>query len=292
MDMPYTFLKFVTQDRIDILKDGFIRFTPPKELNDPFEVNPVITSIDSYNLHLSDNDRSAHIFNENDLNYSLERFIRIKDYKEKYSLFSNNYGILSLSSSTEISLMPSIAIADEDDPHRNVLMWSHYTNEHRGFIIEFYRDFMDDIDIVKVNYSTKRLVITQEEVDSETLTPFFVKGEKWCYEKEWRIIKPLKHADKTIPLNNGKNIHLFKINKSRICSITAGCNMEPEKIQELKDIVFNDPELKKCFFHISKIDNDSFSLDLRTYSKEGWTNDDILDMPSPSIYPRLITPGH
>lgn len=236
METPYTFLKFVTQDRIDILKDGYIRFTPPKDLNDPFEVNPVVIPHDPYNLQLIESgyDYQNHEFTASDHDFSWKRFNKIGHYKNEYSKFSNKYGILSLSSSKDMCSMPSVAIFSEEDPRRNLLMWSHYTDEHRGFIIEFHRNFIDDTEISKITYSHERPMVTQEEIESGVIFPFFVKGEKWCYEKEWRIIKPLEQADKIVHLDNGNTIHLFKIKKSQIRSITTGCNMDTNKIEELK----------------------------------------------------------
>ncbi|WP_157861804.1 DUF2971 domain-containing protein [Erwinia tasmaniensis] len=294
MDTPFCFLKFVKQDRIDILKDGYIRFTPPKDLNDPFEVNPVIIPHDPYNLHLLESgyDFNSHKFTKSDHEYSRKRFNKIEDYKSMYSKFSNKYGILSLSSSKDMCSIPSVAIFSEEDPRRNLLMWSHYTDEHRGFIIEFHRNFIDNFDISKVSYSEERPIITQEEIQSEALFPFFVKGEKWSYEKEWRIIKPLEQADEKVCLSNGNIVHLFKIKKSHIRSITTGCNMDSNKIEELKSIVFDDPELRDCLFYVSKIDNEGFSLDFRSYSAHGWTNDDVLGFPMISQHPTLINPDH
>jgi hypothetical protein len=37
--------KYVSSERIDILEDGFIRFTQPQMLNDPCEFKPVISSL-------------------------------------------------------------------------------------------------------------------------------------------------------------------------------------------------------------------------------------------------------
>lgn len=292
METPYSFLKFVTQDRIDILKDGYIRFTPPKDLNDPFEVNPVVIPHDPYNIQLIESgyDFQNHEFTESDHEFSWKRFNKIGHYKTEYSKFSNKYGILSLSSSNDMCSIPSVAIFSEEDPRRNLLMWSHYTDEHRGFIIEFHRDFIDDTEISKIMYSHERPMVTQEDIESGVIFPFFVKGKKWCYEKEWRIIKPLEQADKIVHLDNGNTIHLFKIKKSQIRSITTGCNMDTNKIEELKKIVFTDPELKNCVFYVSKIDNEGFALDFRSYSANGWTNDDVFGFPMISRHPLLINP--
>jgi len=293
MKTPNNLLKFVRPERIDIIKDGFIRFTPPMYLNDPFEVNPVIIPHDEYNLNLMENgfDYRNYEFNKEDEDYSWQRFNDIKRCKDEFMNFSNEYGVLSLSSSIDMCLMPSIAIFSENDPRRNLLMWSHYTDDHKGFIIEFRQDFMDKVEILKIEYEDERPMMTQEEAVAGNLNPFFVKGTNWKYEKEWRIVQPLNMAQQIKELKNGEKAHLFKIKKSGIASITTGCKMPLEKVNELKQIVFNDPDLSGCRFYISKINNENFSLDFREYHSKGWTNDDIYGIPTFSRFPSLIKPS-
>lgn len=45
MTCPKSLYKFVAPDRIDILETGFIRFTQPSALNDPFELQPVFENL-------------------------------------------------------------------------------------------------------------------------------------------------------------------------------------------------------------------------------------------------------
>jgi hypothetical protein len=79
----------------------------------------------------------------------------------------------------------------------NNLMWSHYTNNHQGFCIEFDASKLDAekvsykpelakfrlLDIVKYNYG----LITKENLGPLIKEAMLTKLEEWDYEKEYRI---------------------------------------------------------------------------------------------------------
>lgn len=97
-----------------------------------------------------------------------------------------------------------------------VLMWSHYADEHRGFCVEYNINCIDHRDMIwghlfPVVYSTKRRIkmnisevarelkqLTRDREDnnekdynenlSDCMALFLSKGEMWAYEREWRIV--------------------------------------------------------------------------------------------------------
>ena len=97
-----------------------------------------------------------------------------------------------------------------------VLMWSHYADEHRGFCVEYNINCIDQRDriwehIFPVVYSTKRRIkknisevarelkqLTRDREDNnekdynenlrDCMALFLSKGEMWAYEREWRIV--------------------------------------------------------------------------------------------------------
>ena len=89
-------------------------------------------------------------------------------------------------------------------------MWSHYSNDHRGYCIEYEInwDVASDLEVLpsQVFYRTERASITTLDVleytedlhikvrkDERMLNIFFklclVKGTDWSYEREWRVFK-------------------------------------------------------------------------------------------------------
>jgi hypothetical protein len=98
-----------------------------------------------------------------------------------------NYGVLALS-----------------EVNDNILMWSHYADEHRGICIEFERTDTNELG----NWDHCIPVVYQHELpsfqtleieDSKAVTQVLsTKGEYWQYEREWRILT--YESNKLFPL--------------------------------------------------------------------------------------------
>ena len=86
----------------------------------------------------------------------------------------------------------------------SVLMWSHYSDDHRGFCIEYDFAALDSMDLRRrlcfpVFYRRKLTDATRylAKVDVGDLNLFFgqflclLKSDEWAYEKEWRIVHAL-----------------------------------------------------------------------------------------------------
>lgn len=75
----------------------------------------------------------------------------------------------------------------------NLLMWSHYADNHKGLVLEF--DPAQDPDVltgpVKVSYSDDYPVINWlNDTKSQLQKTMLQKAKVWEYEKEWRLIHP------------------------------------------------------------------------------------------------------
>ncbi|BFL86005.1 DUF2971 domain-containing protein [Shewanella baltica] len=81
-------------------------------------------------------------------------------------------------------------------------MWSHYANEHKGIVIEFdyeklndyfnYKLSMSDT-VERVLYNRERYSLLQKDVCVKDL--LLAKSDDWIYEKEHRILPKLRKAD-------------------------------------------------------------------------------------------------
>jgi hypothetical protein len=228
MNAPRSFFKFVPYARKDILENGLIKLSRIGEFNDPFELEPTITSTNP---------------NENFIGEPPPIEL-VNKYKGKIE----KYGIISLSTNNEINHLLAASIPDKRDPRANILMWSHYAESHKGFAIEFKHNFIDNIDIEPINYDSPRKYLTTEDIENESFNQIFhVKSNEWRYEQEYRGILPLSEAT----LIKEDDHHLFAIKKSSIASITLGCAMPKEHKQELMRIIRSDPHLTrpKSFMH-------------------------------------------
>lgn len=121
-------------------------------------------------------------------------------FKKSFTLSKYEKGIVSLS-----------------ETHRNILLWAHYANHHKGVCIGYnpnflsslpppkeYDSIVDKIIPIKIKYDSSRF--DEFEVNHEldinelakelTLASLTRKSDDWIYEKEHRCITPLKWADK------------------------------------------------------------------------------------------------
>ncbi len=130
----------------------------------------------------------------------------------------------------------------------NRLMWSHYSQNHQGLVIEFeaehsyFHQQKTDVDefgyLRKVEYRAQRPDYA-ELIEMSAADVFLVKGEEWAYEEEWRMLRPLKEADRIIESKEG-NIHLFTIDPMCITGVIFGCQMSRSKKQEIIKILNDD----------------------------------------------------
>lgn len=192
MDIYYKYAKFRS---IKELLSATVRLSPPQILNDPFEsmLNQEVEDSLLNKLSLADVDIDI----ENDITVD-EHLIKNVIYKRIYDSL-NDYAVFSLS-----------------ETPRNLLMWAHYADEHKGICIGYKKDLFDtipnktttDLGIesyspIKVNYDNIRpqpepRQSSREERKKVIIDQLITKSDDWMYEKEHRCIIPMNWADKVI----------------------------------------------------------------------------------------------
>lgn len=233
-----------------------ISFGASDGCNDPFELNPRLTHLSRCWIdHLAATDRSGCTFTDADERYSLARFQRMDEYRSKLNAYTREQGVLSLSASYDTSLNPSLLIGHAGDPRRNLLMWAHYAESHRGFVIEFRPDFMTE-PLKEVKYATERPLLTFEDIDQNRDDFYLCKSREWHYENEWRSFKLLKKADHVT--ENG--FHLFRFNKAAVRSITFGCRVDAIIKEKIIDILQCDAEYRHVDTFFATLGSDAFEL--------------------------------
>ncbi len=126
------------------------------------------------------------------------------------------------------------------------LMWSHYAEQHCGVVVQFDENHpwfnqkiavTDDIrQLVKVAYVQNPHPRTWRQLNGPDV--LYTKGAEWAYEREWRIIRPLKDG---IEVSPGK--FCFDVPPDAIRSITFGCRVDPAFEKEIRDVVAANPNL-------------------------------------------------
>jgi len=260
--------KYVGEERVDILKDGLIRFTQPQAFNDPFELKPYISEImDRGSLEKTISDLLPEIL-RNEYDKQSQGFRKKIPYEIFRSLAEINAEKiigdkdLFLAWGAEImqkivcdGIEKVIGILSLTESPDNLLMWAHYANSHQGFVIEFdssHKYFNQKITendelrhLRKVSYSEKRPDIRINKLDGfdAGVAAFLTKSNDWSYEKEWRMLLPLECSDKQI-MSSPYNRYLFKVPFSAISSVIIGARATQNTIDNIKEAVSVNAELR------------------------------------------------
>ena len=230
--------KYMPPERIEFFDNVSLRFTPPMDLNDPFECKPIVKYknpgkyIDLYikgrlkiipdllmeqNPNLSRSEarkiaKSAAKKIKQDVMRNIEANLAL-GLKDIMRNINKRIGRLSLT----------------EDPF-NTSMWAHYAADGSGYAIEFdksnrfFRRLPSDVrgcgKIKPVKYTDKPIKI---EIEPDQLKiPYellFTKKKDWSNEREHRIIRELSQADQ---IDFERNIHLYRVPHEAVSAIIIG----------------------------------------------------------------------
>ncbi|OOE55442.1 DUF2971 domain-containing protein [Salinivibrio kushneri] len=185
--------------RASFFDDPLLRLTPPSKLNDPFDSKPTDAGIEKKMAFFFDDcDHFDDGIEEEEFDPEQVK----KSYENDLRSRLDEFGIISLT----------------EDPY-NLLMWSHYANEHKGIIVAvacndktftFHDKFSERCNVsqktpARVIYSNRRPGI---EMPDDAIYEYFednfykhfalIKGDSWIYEKEHRFLLRLNEADVAI----------------------------------------------------------------------------------------------
>jgi hypothetical protein len=170
-----------------------------------------------------------------------------RSVKEVYRQLDRNFGVLSLS---EAPTSP--------------LMWSHYADGGRGFLIEFdpqhtwfwaKRDNRDSFrHLGRVKYEERVPAYFLNLPDDIAL---YSKSVEWSYEKEWRIIRNFNEAT-VIKGKDGYDIDvlLFAVPPSCIKNVVIGYKATKDSVDQVKSIVAKSSDLSHISFSRAVLQDD------------------------------------
>ncbi len=281
-----SFFKYVTEDSaIKILESSHIKFSSPAELNDPFDMS--IDSIFAYDpieqLHEMEQAFGAFLFGNSHIELDDKPEYGIKEKtkliqetiaslseskrNEMYSHFQNHrntsYDVNRLQNThkevlEEIQLQfASDAIFCASLDPSNLLLWSHYANQHSGVVLEFKPNIDKDSIFTllrNVQYSNKRPVLYESPSDfvykalgarkNDVIRKYlnectFTKSPEWEYEKEVRV-----SIAAFLPKNC--KYKLLRFHEDELVGLYFGCRTNvdaKEKLLKLANMKY--PQIKK-----------------------------------------------
>jgi hypothetical protein len=218
--------KYVPPERIDILENEKIAFTPPDRFKDPFEFRMGITRGTARNQLkelMTQIERHAELTVPGYDKLTSRQ--RRKGRKEMFRLhnvteeFQKSFQDTVQTHSWQIGILCLCGINDSN------LMWYHYADGHRGFVIEFDCKHESVIKLGKpwdVDY-----VETPPIFDHTKPTPavFRFKPSYLKYEAERRILRPLSEF---VPEKNkdGLSLYFRSLPRAGVKAVYFGHRME------------------------------------------------------------------
>lgn len=227
-----------------------IYFPRPSEFNDPFDGNiPIRWDLLTYEDCLKKNleilntvhkDKNQQLVKEYAKKITDEKKLWHPDNlaKEKYEQqekWDKIIGLFSLS-----------AVPD------NILMWSHYSFNHTGFVIGFNTESLScnyDFEYIEpiVYQSEYPIIYGKDDSTSQFYKKFFHKSNLWSYENEWRISK--NHIEK----------RTIKLNIEAINKLIIGCRVDSKQTKRIIELSKKHLGLDFPIFKASK-DENNFEL--------------------------------
>lgn len=264
--------KYAPRDRIDVLENRQVKFTPATELNDPFEGVPNARILDDTNYtetlfsRMAEKEATAeiesgrlHASNKASFTASVMERIRAEfegnraaakaGLLEAIQAGLRRYRILSLS-----RVPPDTAEA--------LLLWAHYTDGHKGLVFEFDENH----DWILGHDSSRRTFRDLDEVDYRKTRPdlvnknvtrkcYLAKSEHWVYEKEFRLVR----VDTDHDLDPKTSLAPFP--PDLLVSVTLGVNCGDEFARKVKAALGARNDLAHVKLYRAQIHVDEYKIE-------------------------------
>jgi hypothetical protein len=259
--------KYLPPTRIDVLRNLRIRFSSPRVLNDPFELKPVVTGLAPNAVlldHLNEGLNERVVADYEKLPTHVRALISLDQFQAKAREFMPNaeqamlvmaqMATPMIQQQLEEKICDVIGILCLTTSPDNLLMWAHYADAHRGFLIEFdsespffhqQRSENDEFGYLReVRYQQDRPNMLMSEM--EAFHVFLTKGLDWKYEAEWRMLQPLSSAE-TVLAGENEAIHLFQFPGHGVTSLILGSRMSEANKLVIQEVA----QMNKDLNHVS-----------------------------------------
>ena len=153
---------------------------------------------------------------------------------------------------------------------RHPLMWAHYTDCHKGALLEFdesapcfnrRRHAEDEFGYLhRVWYADARPTLSASRDSDAFVAMALTKALEWAYEQELRLLWPLEQADRTVDAG-GQKVHLIEVPSTALRSVTIGCKASECFVKELLETVAR--AAPRAAVRVAVMDDHSFSLNYR-----------------------------
>lgn len=282
--------KYVVPERADVLQHLRIRFTPPDQLNDPFDSNPFVSDAFSpaalASTSLSRNTtewlerNGADILAElgvisfaNGPSQQLFETSRIAETLNSIKDPDARAFAIEMSMFTARTTLQQVCgVLSLTERPANILMWTHYAANHRGLVLGFdgtHRFFSRpgwthaSVDLAAANrvmYSRNRPEF-RYMTDVTKTAAFLTKSLEWEYECEWRMLRTVEDTHE-IKFINGQEIWLFELPADAVWCVVLGAAATRETETTVRNTIRANRELNHVALYRASIDSKLFRINL------------------------------
>lgn len=173
-----------------------------------------------------------------------------------------------------------IGILSLSEVNDNILMWSHYAEQHRGLCVELPRVSQNMLakneHTLPVRYSVKKPIISVNEqlLGDESLKKeikrslIYTKSADWAYEREWRFVA--EEGNKTTKLD------------AKVASIIFGFKMPIEHRRTIANLLKGAGKIK---FKEAILKKDEFGIDIVDVDISKYLTDPATQVATPAAAP-------
>ena len=139
-------------------------------------------------------------------------------------------------------------------------MWSHYSDGHRGYCLEFDKAGLSKFDFCdSVKYRETYPDVKNFESSTDTVRDLFVlsKSNHWEYEKEWRVVVDT-HGNPNTPGSRH-----YEYPEELLTGIIFGCEMPQEDRKKIRDWLKYRKTPIKYYKAVKK--DDEYGLDIKDF---------------------------
>ncbi|HEY5505782.1 MAG TPA: DUF2971 domain-containing protein [Sedimentisphaerales bacterium] len=254
--------KYVKPDLVKGIQNLTVRFSPPSEFNDPFELLPDTKVVETQEWIDSIKPEAVRDLKGELPNLS-EREIE-QMFLQRYTQRISTQKQIALDSMREMSISRILSLSKiPPDVPRALLLWGHYTENHTGMVFEFddthawvqWHHFKhgESHDYQDVQYRVKRPGWNKLSPADEFL---YTKSKHWIYEQEVRLIRFV--GDKGFDTSTVDALVRFPADLLR--SITLGVNNTSDKT--VRDALNANSKLAHVVLYKAKLHPDEYKLTL------------------------------
>ena len=226
-----TLFKYVEPARVDILENERIAFNPPDRFNDAYELRPHVAVPNRAYRKQRVDETVQELRCEGDDPISAaprkERRHLERESKKAVVKLSGPVYAKKMPSGIQVEASKHLGILCLSGCNDNELMWSHYADGHRGFVIEFdcnHPEFqqLGQHWIVEYPVDGKRPVYNPQKPAAQF---WLSKPLCWKDEKEYRIMRQLKDRKEEI-VKCGKVFYLYEVPRVSIKAVYLGHRLD------------------------------------------------------------------